>query len=51
MFKPKASYTFTLEERRQICDWVKKLKMPEGYGRILEKSRYGGREVEPFEKS
>ena len=52
VFKPKASYTFTLEERRQICDWVTKLKMHEGYASNLgKKSRYGGREVEPFEQS
>jgi len=37
VFKPKASYTFTLEERRQICDWVTKLKMPEGYASNLGK--------------
>ncbi|XP_070004824.1 uncharacterized protein [Nicotiana sylvestris] len=37
IFKPKASYTFTLEERRQICDWVTKLKMPDGYASNLGK--------------
>ncbi|XP_075091894.1 uncharacterized protein LOC107830110 [Nicotiana tabacum] len=29
--KPKSSYTFTLDERRDICDWVKNLRMPDGY--------------------
>ncbi|XP_070014701.1 uncharacterized protein [Nicotiana sylvestris] len=52
VFKTKSSYTFTLEERRQIRDWVTKSKMSEGYASNLgKKSRYGGREVEPFEKS
>ena len=30
-FKPKIKYTFTLDERRQICEWIKNLKMPDGY--------------------
>lgn len=35
--KPKASYTFTLDEKREICDWVKKLKMPDGYASNLSR--------------
>ncbi|XP_070040133.1 uncharacterized protein [Nicotiana tomentosiformis] len=46
VFKPKASYTFTLEERRHICDWVTKLKMPEGYASNLGKKPVGRVEVE-----
>jgi len=35
--KPKASYTFTLDEKREICDWVKNLKMPDGYASNLSR--------------
>ncbi|XP_019240825.1 PREDICTED: uncharacterized protein LOC109220814 [Nicotiana attenuata] len=35
--KPKASYTFTLDERREICDWVKNLRMPDGYASNLSR--------------
>jgi predicted amino acid-binding ACT domain protein len=31
MKKPKANYTFTLEQKREVCEWVKGLKMPDGY--------------------
>ncbi|XP_019253809.1 PREDICTED: uncharacterized protein LOC109232493 [Nicotiana attenuata] len=27
--KPKASYTFSLDERREICSWVNNLRMPD----------------------
>ncbi|XP_070054771.1 uncharacterized protein [Nicotiana tomentosiformis] len=37
VFKPKSSYTFTLEQRGQICEWVANLKMPEGYASNLGK--------------
>ncbi|XP_019240729.1 PREDICTED: uncharacterized protein LOC109220717 [Nicotiana attenuata] len=33
--KPKASYTFTLDERREICSWVNNLRMPDGYASNL----------------
>lgn len=33
--KPKANYTFTLEQKRAICEWVKCLKMPDGYASNL----------------
>lgn len=32
---PKANYTFTLEQKRAICEWVKCLKMPDGYASNL----------------
>ncbi|XP_070012954.1 uncharacterized protein [Nicotiana sylvestris] len=37
IFKPKASSTFTLEETRQICYWVTKLKMSKDYASNLGK--------------
>ncbi|XP_019230115.1 PREDICTED: uncharacterized protein LOC109211070 [Nicotiana attenuata] len=36
--KPNASYTFTLDERREICQWVKNLSMPDGYASNLYRS-------------
>ncbi|PKU61360.1 hypothetical protein MA16_Dca017792 [Dendrobium catenatum] len=32
LIKPKAPYSFTLEQKRLICQWFKGLKMPDGYG-------------------
>ncbi|PKU63659.1 Retrovirus-related Pol polyprotein from transposon TNT 1-94 [Dendrobium catenatum] len=32
VMKPKAPYSFTLEQKRMICQWFKGLKMPDGYG-------------------
>ena len=29
--KPKAKYTFSAEQKKAICEWVSKLKMPDGY--------------------
>ncbi|XP_060190439.1 uncharacterized protein LOC132619603 [Lycium barbarum] len=37
VFKPKASYSFTMDHKRKICEWVKNLKMPDGYASNLEK--------------
>ncbi|XP_070032758.1 uncharacterized protein [Nicotiana tomentosiformis] len=37
VFKPKTSYTFTLEQRRKICEWVTNLKMLEGCSSNLKK--------------
>ncbi|WMV41490.1 hypothetical protein MTR67_034875 [Solanum verrucosum] len=34
---PKASFSFTLDEKREIIEWVKNLRMPEGYGSNLGK--------------
>ncbi|XP_045831211.1 uncharacterized protein LOC123922548 [Trifolium pratense] len=35
IIKPKANYTFNLEQKRAICEWVKGLKMPDGYASNL----------------
>ncbi|WMV08697.1 hypothetical protein MTR67_002082 [Solanum verrucosum] len=35
--KPKASFSFTLDEKREIIEWVKNLRMPEGYALNLGK--------------
>ncbi|XP_019237604.1 PREDICTED: uncharacterized protein LOC109217792 [Nicotiana attenuata] len=35
--KPKASYTFILDERREICSWFNNLRMPDGYGSNLSR--------------
>lgn len=37
VLKPKASYTFTLEDKRKICEWMQSLKMPDGYALNLGK--------------
>ncbi|KAK6780272.1 hypothetical protein RDI58_022456 [Solanum bulbocastanum] len=37
LLKPKASYSFTMELKRKICEWVKSLKMPDGYASNLGK--------------
>ena len=37
LLKPKASYSFTMEHKRKICEWVENLKMPDGYVSNLEK--------------
>ncbi|KAH0724842.1 hypothetical protein KY284_000707 [Solanum tuberosum] len=35
--KPKACFSFTLDEKREIIEWVKNLRMPEGYASNLGK--------------
>ncbi|WMV20526.1 hypothetical protein MTR67_013911 [Solanum verrucosum] len=35
--KPKDSFSFTLDEKREIIEWVKNLRMPEGYASNLGK--------------
>jgi hypothetical protein len=35
--KPKAKYSFTIEQKRTICEWVKHLKMPDGYASNLSR--------------
>ncbi|WMV07144.1 hypothetical protein MTR67_000529 [Solanum verrucosum] len=35
--KPKASFSFTLDEKHEIIEWVKNLRMPEGYASNLGK--------------
>ena len=37
LLKPKASYTFKLDQKRKICEWVQNLKMPDGYASNLGK--------------
>ncbi|KAK6775876.1 hypothetical protein RDI58_026877 [Solanum bulbocastanum] len=37
LLKPKASYSFTMEQKRKICEWVESLKMPNGYASNLGK--------------
>ncbi|WMV34144.1 hypothetical protein MTR67_027529 [Solanum verrucosum] len=34
---PKASFSFTLDEKREIIEWVKNLRMPKGYASNLGK--------------
>ncbi|WMV55162.1 hypothetical protein MTR67_048547 [Solanum verrucosum] len=38
--KPKASFSFTLDEKHEIIEWVKNLRMPEGYASNLGKRAY-----------
>lgn len=33
--KPKAKYTLTEQQRLYVCEWVKKLKLPDGYSVFL----------------
>ncbi|KAH0761270.1 hypothetical protein KY290_017343 [Solanum tuberosum] len=35
--KPKANFSFTLDEKHEIIEWVKNLRMPEGYASNLGK--------------
>ena len=35
VIKPKANYTFSIEQKKAICEWVKGLKMPDGYASNL----------------
>ncbi|XP_059292009.1 uncharacterized protein LOC132045446 [Lycium ferocissimum] len=37
VFKPRASFSFTMEEKREICQQVKNLRMPEGYASNFDK--------------
>ena len=37
VLKPKASFTFKLDQKYQICEWVQSLKMPDGYASNLGK--------------
>ncbi|WMV07906.1 hypothetical protein MTR67_001291 [Solanum verrucosum] len=37
LLKPKASYSFTMEQKRKICEWVESLKMPDGHASNLGK--------------
>jgi hypothetical protein len=33
--KPKANYCFSSNEAKQVCEWIKELKMPDGYASNL----------------
>jgi hypothetical protein len=33
--KPKAKYTLTREQKKDVCDWVKQLRFPDGYASNL----------------
>lgn len=33
--KPKAQYVFNVEQRKIVCEWVKQLKLPDGYASNL----------------
>nr|XP_009776422.1 PREDICTED: uncharacterized protein LOC104226201 isoform X2 [Nicotiana sylvestris] len=35
MVKPKASYSFKMDDKRKICDWVRNLRIPDGYASNL----------------
>ncbi|XP_049410700.1 uncharacterized protein LOC125873917 [Solanum stenotomum] len=37
LLKPKPSYSFTMEQKRKICEWVESLKTPYGYASNLGK--------------
>jgi hypothetical protein len=37
LIKPKAKYSFTIEQKRTVCEWVKQLKMPDGYASNLSR--------------
>ncbi|XP_049368611.1 uncharacterized protein LOC125833494 [Solanum verrucosum] len=37
LLKPKASYSFTMEHKRKICEWVESLKISDGYTSNLGK--------------
>ncbi|WMV57812.1 hypothetical protein MTR67_051197 [Solanum verrucosum] len=37
LLKPKASYSFTMEQKRKFCEWVENLIMPDGYALNLGK--------------
>ena len=37
IIKPKTNFSFTLNEKREICEWVKNLLMLEGYASNLGK--------------
>lgn len=37
LFKPKVSFSFTLDKKREIYEWFKNLRIPEGYALNLGK--------------
>ena len=46
VYKPPASYTLTLDERRRFCKWLKSVKIPNGYSsNILRYFNEGDRKI------
>ncbi|BAT83997.1 hypothetical protein VIGAN_04125700 [Vigna angularis var. angularis] len=37
MYKPKANYTLSTDQIKQVCHWVKGLRMPDGYSSNLSR--------------
>ncbi|WVZ23067.1 hypothetical protein V8G54_001611 [Vigna mungo] len=37
MYKPKANYTLSADQTKQVCQWVKDLRMPDGYSSNLSR--------------
>ncbi|XP_022633646.1 uncharacterized protein LOC111241121 [Vigna radiata var. radiata] len=37
MYKPKANYTFSVDQSKQVCHWLKDLRMPDGYSSNLSR--------------
>ncbi|WMV09922.1 hypothetical protein MTR67_003307 [Solanum verrucosum] len=44
--KPKANFSFTLDEKHEIIEWFKNLRMPEGYALNLERGNRPNRNDE-----
>ena len=38
LFKPKVKYSFTINQKKVICEWVKILRMPDDYAAKLDKN-------------
>ena len=36
-FKPKAKYSFTMDKKKAVCEWVKNLRMPDDYATKLDR--------------
>lgn len=37
VFKPKAIWSFTIDQKRKICEWIEQLKMPDRHDSNLKK--------------
>ncbi|XP_052724112.1 uncharacterized protein LOC128193952 [Vigna angularis] len=37
MYKPKANYTLSVDQSKQVCQWLKDLRMPDGYSSNLSR--------------
>ena len=38
VYKPKAKFTFNIDKKRAVCEWVKQLRMPDDYASKLDRS-------------